>query len=142
MRPGMRHGLRTCPALDAISRILLQMAGRLGAASCGDHQSRLGHWRSHWRACWRSTSWGCLHHISGASWQCTLKTLPASSFKIAEVLAAGSRGDHRSRLRGELLERLLDYSALELLAVMAQHTTRVRLPGCHLTSLPAASLRI
>ncbi|KAK9842310.1 hypothetical protein WJX81_005935 [Elliptochloris bilobata] len=39
----------------------------------------------------------------------------------------GSRGVHRSQLRGELLERLLDDSALELLAIMAQHTTRAPL---------------
>jgi hypothetical protein len=53
----------------------------------------------------------------------------AASDARAPGPGAGSRGAHRSRLRGELLERLLDDGALELLAVMAQHTTRVRRRG-------------
>ncbi len=56
-----------------------------------------------------------------------LRLLPAHADRCACARpGAGSRGAHRSRLRGELLERLLDDGALELLAVMAQHTTRVR----------------
>ena len=51
--------------------------------------------------------------------------LALGALQSQDVLVAGSRGDHRSRLRGELLERLLDDSALELVAIMAQHTTRV-----------------
>jgi len=40
---------------------------------------------------------------------------------------SGSRGDHRTRLRGELLQRLADDHVLELLLVFAQHTDVV---GC------------
>ena len=35
---------------------------------------------------------------------------------------AGSRGDHKTRARGELLARLLEEHALELLLIVAQHT--------------------
>ncbi len=35
---------------------------------------------------------------------------------------AGSRGDHKTRARSELLQRLLDEHALELLLIVAQHT--------------------
>ena len=41
--------------------------------------------------------------------------------------SAGSRGDHKTRLRAELLARLLDESVLELLLVVAQHTDE----ACH-----------
>lgn len=40
---------------------------------------------------------------------------------------SGSRGDHRTRLRGELLQRLADDHVLELLLVFAQHTDVVGL---------------
>ena len=39
---------------------------------------------------------------------------------------AGSRGDHKTRARGELLGRLLEGHALELLLIVAQHTDEVR----------------
>ncbi len=39
---------------------------------------------------------------------------------------AGSRGDHKTRARGELLQRLLEGHALELLLVVAQHTDEAR----------------
>ena len=38
----------------------------------------------------------------------------------------GARGDHRTRLRGELLQRFVDDHVLELLLVFAQHTDEVR----------------
>jgi Timeless protein len=53
----------------------------------------------------------------------------------------GARGDHRTRLRGELLRRLVDDHVLELLLVFAQHTDEVG-PGLALcmTARHAASL--
>ena len=39
---------------------------------------------------------------------------------------AGSRGDHKTRARGELLGRLLEGHALELLLIVAQHTDEAR----------------
>jgi Timeless protein len=38
----------------------------------------------------------------------------------------GARGDHRTRLRGELLQRFVDDHVLELLLVFAQHTDEVK----------------
>ncbi len=39
---------------------------------------------------------------------------------------SGSRGDHRTRLRGDLLKRLADDYVLELLLVFAQRTDEVQ----------------
>ena len=41
----------------------------------------------------------------------------------------GSSGSHRSAMRGKLLSRLFEDSALELLLVMAQHTAQVGCPS-------------
>ena len=53
---------------------------------------------------------------------------------VADVLmAAGSGGDHRTRLRQELLTRMFDDNVMELLLVIAQHAHAV----CTLSLCPA-----
>ena len=57
-----------------------------------------------------------------------------SSISAADVLmAAGSGGDHRTRLRQELLTRMFDDNVMELLLVIAQHAHAV----CTLSLCPA-----
>jgi len=46
------------------------------------------------------------------------------------IATAGSRGDHKTRARGELLQRLLEGHALELLLIVAQHTDEARCSCC------------
>lgn len=48
-------------------------------------------------------------------------------------LHAGSSGSHRSRMSSKLLSRLHEDSVLELLLVMAQHTSRVTDRCCPVT---------
>lgn len=42
----------------------------------------------------------------------------------------GAGGDHRTRMRGDLLRRLADDHVLELLLVLAQHTDEVDINEC------------
>ena len=45
-------------------------------------------------------------------------------------MGAGSGGDHRTRLRQELLTRMFDENVMELLLVIAQHAHAVRSLPC------------
>jgi hypothetical protein len=51
----------------------------------------------------------------------------------------GSSGSHKSRMSAKLLQRLHEDSALELLLVMAQHTSRVCFPPPTLSACYPAS---
>ena len=50
---------------------------------------------------------------------------------MIDLVHAGSSGSHRARMSSELLKRLIDDSALELLLIMAQHISHVS-PYLHL----------